>query len=217
MTIYTDGKRRYSSLIEQADATSKGWRLCAILGLVSALVACLGIAYIGSQAKTVPFLVVMSDDYRPVGIAVPSNQNIGIKDERVIKSIMAHWIKLLRGVSSDLAYQEKLVNDLANFVERGSNAFNKIQEYVSHPELSPFVKGKNGTVDIRISNVIKITDVTYQVDWVETSRELRGGDTQESTYRGNITFGFLRVIPPQTVLVNPIGLIARDFNIEAVR
>lgn len=209
--FYLEGKAAYSTILEASAATARGWRLCTIIAICIAGIAIAGVVFIGSQSKIKPVLVVMKDDFIPVGIFAPQTA-IAINDERVTKAILARLITSFRTVSTDRDLQGKLVNELAEFVKRGSSAFAKIQSYLADKKTNPFTRAKKETVEVKIVNVLKITASTWQVDWIERTRARNGQENIPLNYRANLTFTHMTSVPATTLLVNPTGLLVSGFN-----
>ena len=208
---YLEGKAAYSAILEVSAATARGWRLCTMIAIIVSGLGIAGAVYVGSQSKIQPVLVVMKDDFIPVGIFTPQG-TIAVNDERVTKATLARLITSFRMVSRDGDLQRKRVNELAEFVKSGSSAYAKIQTYMADEETNPFQRAKKETVDVTIVNVLKITTSTWQVDWVERSRARNGHVDAPLNYRANLTFTHMSSVPAQTMLINPTGLLVSDLN-----
>ena len=210
-----DGKAAYSSILAESAATAKGWRLCTILSICVAALAVGFVGYIGSQSKIQPVLVVMKDDYIPVGIF---SNRVGVKvtDENLIKATLAQLIRSYRTVSVDNQYQQALVKQLAAYVQTNSPAFSIIQETLSQDKTNPFFRSRTVNVEVAITNVLKISGSTWQVDWVERIFTHDGAELGSEVYRANMTFTFSSDINSSNVLLNPIGLLISSLNITRV-
>ena len=201
----------YSSVLENAARTSAGWRLCTLIAMLISLTAVGGAVYIGSQARIQPVLVVMDERYMPVGLYHPG-AGLAVNDERVTRASLAQFIKAWRIVSIDATFQKQRVNDLAKFIDNHSPAFAKLRDYIVSDSTNPLKRLISETVSIRISNVLPISPMTWQVDWVETVTQRSNGQSVSKRWQANITFAFMDDVPTEILLVNPTGLLVSDIN-----
>ena len=207
------GKAAYSSVLEMSAATARGWRMCALVALLVAIFAVIGVAYIGSQSKISPVLVMLDDSYTPIGLVAPSG-GVSVDDERVVQASLATVIQLFRTVTIDEEYQRKLLNNLVLYIQRNSAAFGKIQAYLQDKDTNPFQRAKVESVSVEIESVLKITEKTWQVDWMEQPRLIGGGGSGSPVTRYRATMTFIRMdsVPAETMLVNPTGILVQDMN-----
>ena len=212
---HKEGKAQYSTILGQAAAAAKGWRIMALLCSVACVVAVSGIAWIGGQSKIQPFLVVMKDDFLPVGVFASSQ--VPTSDERISRAVLARFVRDLREVTTDRALLVKRFQELGQYIKPSSPAFQKIQELLGDEKLNPLVLSQHLGIDVEIINVLEITNDTWQVDWYEHVRNKSGQRTQSrSEYRGNFVFEYAPTITPAMQLVNPIGFWVVDFNLQEI-
>lgn len=214
---YNAQKRKYSGLVEMAIFTAAGWRLCTFIALGVALVAVAGVVYIGSQSKLKPYLVIMDENYQPVGLYHQAG-DLKKTDERVIKSALAQFLRNWRMVSIDVPYQRNRIHELAMFLVRGGVAEQKIKKYLDDPLTNPFLRAAAEVVSIKINNVLRVTDHTWEIAWTESITQRVSGRLESRQYRANLSFNILEATPPDIVISNPIGLLISDVNwAEAVQ
>ena len=170
-----------------------------------------GVVYIGSQSQIRPVLVVMDQDHLPVGIYQPG-KGLAVNDERVTKATLAQFIKTWRMVSIDARYQREQVDELEKYINNSSPAFTKMRDFIISDMTNPMVRGKKETVSIRISNVLPISERTWQINWHETSTPLQSGQPTTRRYQATLTFTFMEDVPAEILLTNPTGLLISDIN-----
>ena len=209
--LYTQNRLAYSSVLENAAKTSAGWRLCTVIALLVSLCAVAGMVYIGSQTRLRPVLVVMDERYMPVGLYQPG-AGLAVNDERVTKASLAQFVSTWRTVSIDPEFQKQRVNDLAKFIDNHSPAFAKLRDYIVSDSTNPLRRALFETVSIRISNVLPVSPMTWQVDWVETVTQRGNGQAVSKRWQANITFDFMDDVPAEILLTNPTGLLVSDIN-----
>ena len=209
--LYSQNRMAYSSVLENAAKTSAGWRLCTLIALLISLCAVAGVVYIGAQTRIRPVLVVMDESYIPVGLYQPG-AGLAVNDERVTKASLAQFVSTWRIVSIDATFQKQRVNDLAKFIDNNSPAFAKLRDYIVSDASNPLKRAIFETVSIRISNVLPVSPMTWQVDWVETVTQRSNGQAVSKRWQANITFAFMDDVPAEILLTNPTGLLVSDIN-----
>jgi len=209
--LYTQNRLAYSSVLENAAKTSAGWRLCTLVALSISLCAVAGMVYMSTQTRIRPVLVVMDERYMPVGL-YQLGTGLAVNDERVTKASLAQFVSTWRIVSIDAEFQKQRVNDLAKFIDNNSPAFAKLRDYIVSDSTNPLRRALFETVSIRISNVLPVSPMTWQVDWVETVTRRGNGQAVSKRWQANITFAFMDDVPTEILLTNPTGLLVSDIN-----
>ena len=76
----------------------------------------------------------------------------------------------------------------------------------------PFARGRMETASIEVNSVLSIGDRTYEVDWVETTRDANGGLKSKQRWKASVT---IAINPPKdegTARVNPFGVYVTNAN-----
>ncbi|HNH17921.1 VirB8/TrbF family protein, partial [Zoogloea sp.] len=115
------------------------------------------------------------------------------------------------------ALQRKAVFRVYSMLAPNDPATARMNEWLNgSEESSPFKRAAKETVSIEIASVLPQTPETWQVDWVETSRDRQGIlKGQPFRMRALVT---VYVAEPTTstseeqIRNNPIGLYVRDFS-----
>ena len=194
-------------------------RNMAVLGgtlcLLIALAAVGGMAYIGSQSKFVP-MVVEVDRLGQHAAAVLADR-AQPADPRVVRAAVAAWVSDARVVTPDVALQRKAVFQAYAMLAPNDPATAKMNEWLNgSEESSPFKRAANETVCIEIDTVLQQTDQTWQVDWVETTRDRQGAfKGAPQRWRALVTIYTVAATPDTTeqqMRDNPLGIHVRDFS-----
>ncbi|MNG07159.1 VirB8 protein [compost metagenome] len=80
---------------------------------------------------------------------------------------------------------------------------------------SPFARAAKETAAVEIRSVLPQTPETWQVEWVETTRDRQGVKKAEGTYRALVTVYQAETNPntkEEDIWMNPIRLFVRDFS-----
>ena len=78
---------------------------------------------------------------------------------------------------------------------------------------NPFKRAEKEVVQVEIKNVLKQSDTTWQIDWIETVRGHDGAILVPATNMRAILTVY-RVIPSteEAILRNPAGILVKDFS-----
>ena len=194
---------------------TKNWRNAAyFFAFLSAVVGGVAVHYASKPERT-PYVVAVDG----VGQARLAGQALEIKDwpETVVKAELARFVRQFRSVPADAAVIHGNYTRLQSFVIRGSSARAKIVQYGDDLRTNPFERVKTGTSAIKIVSVNQSEGNTFFVDWDETERTLTGEITTQHRYRGSFVVSQAGNLPREQLLVNPLGLIVVDFDIQRIR
>ena len=205
---YLDARRewneRYGDYIHQA----QHWRMMAILSGLVSLVCVIGICYIGSRSKVVPYIVEV--DKIGDAVAVGRADRVPTVDARVIKAYLARFVVDWRSVTIDSQAQKGAVDRVYSMVPRGSVAVSKMSDYFRAN--NPFSAAAKGTVAAAVTNVLPISEKTWQVEWEEVRRDTRGLVLNTVRMKASVLVGVTPPTSESQVLLNPLGVYITDLN-----
>lgn len=195
---------RYGSYVKAAS----GWRIVGITGMALAVITTSYALYQSTQIRLVPYVIEIDKLGSAVSAGFP--QQIEYADPRVVRAALAGWVSAFRSVSPDTVVQKGYIDRAYAMLRTSDTATEKINAW--YRENSPFVKARTATVAIEVSNIVALSNQSYQVDWTEIERDRRGKELATRRFRGVAT---VSLTPPQdemTIRLNPIGLYLRDFD-----
>ncbi len=205
---YVEARRewneRYGDYIHQA----QHWRMMAIISGVIALIAVGGVAYIGAQSKIVPY-VVQVDKLGSVAAVDRADQPDTV-DPRVVKAYLARFVADWRTVTIDRQAQKGAIDRVYAMLPSSSVALTKVNDYFSAN--NPFTVSSKRSVAVAVTNLLPISDRTWQVEWQEVTRDSRG--QVQSTVRMKVSI-LVGITPPtdeSLMLINPLGVYVTDLN-----
>jgi type IV secretion system protein TrbF len=170
---YLNARRQWNSHIDRAFADKHIWQLVAVACLLIALACVVGIVYIGSKAKFVPYVIQV--DRLGETVAVGPAQVAAPADPRVIRASLAAFVANARMVTPDTDLQRKAVFAAYAMLRGKDPATAKLSEYLSGtPDATPFARAAKMTVSTEIRSVAQITEASWSVDWTETLRDRTG-------------------------------------------
>lgn len=212
---YLNARRTWNHIGAANLASRQVFQLLGMLALLVALGAVGGMTYIGSQSKFVPYVVQV--DKLGQQVAVAPAQRAAPADPAVIHASVAAWISNMRMVTPDIALQRKGVFHVYSMLAANDPATAKANEWLNGSESSnPFKRAETETASVEIDTVLPQTADTWQVDWIETTRDRQGGmKGKPQRWRSLVT---VYTIAPtadtteQQIRDNPLGVHVRDFS-----
>ena len=124
---YVEARRewneRYGDYIQQAHH----WRTMSIIAGLVALIAVIGVVYIGAQNKIVPYVVEV-DKLGQVAAVARADHPPAV-DPRVMKAYLARFVADWRTVTIDRQAQKGAIDRVYSMLPSGSIALNKLNDY----------------------------------------------------------------------------------------
>lgn len=209
---YLDGRRewneRYGNYIKQV----KIWKTIAFIALLITLSAVIGLIYIGSQNRLVPYVVEVDKlgNAQSINYAKQSN----LSNQQVIKYSLAEFIQNFRTLYGDAKTQKAITLKIYRYLSPSHAAYNTINEYFRAN--SPFERLQTERVRVKIASIVPMNQDTYQIDWKEIVSDPRGLQLRVEHFKASVT---LLLAPPsseQEIIKNPIGLYVKEFNFSKV-
>jgi type IV secretion system protein VirB5 len=195
---------RYGNYIQQAHH----WRMLAFISGAVALVAVIGVAYIGAQSKVVPYVVEV-DKLGQVAAVAPAERT-NIVDPRVIKAYLARFVVDWRSVTVDRQAQKASIDRVYAMLPSASVALRKLNEhFLTH---NPFAVSASASVNVAVTNVLQISAQTWQLEWTEVTRDTRGEVKSQARMRASFIVGVTPPTKENLVLINPLGVYILDLN-----
>ena len=212
---YLTARRSWNEHVGAVVSSRQTWQVIGILSLLIALASVGGMAYIGSQSKFVPYVVQV--DKLGQAAAIAPAQTAAPADKRVIEASVASFIADARLVTPDVALQRKAIFRVYSMLANNDPGAAKMTEWLSATEESkPFERAKQETVSIEITSALPQTPDTWQVDWLETTRD-RQGLLKGQSFRMRALVTVYVVEPThntteEQIRNNPLGIFVRDFS-----
>jgi type IV secretion system protein VirB5 len=189
---------RYGDLITRA----RNWRTLAAICALTTLVATAGLMWTVARSRIVPFVVLMDNLGRPLasGIAEQATAN----DDRLKRASVLAWVEDLRLVTTDGIAQRKAIDHVYSQIASGSEAQTFISEfYRSGP---PFKRAQTETVSVEVNSVLPTSNRTFEVDWVETTRDLYGAVKATDRWKGSFSIALNPPTDERLARINPLGV-----------
>ena len=118
-------------------------------------------------------------------------------------------------VSFDRTVQNDAIWRVFALLQSGDPATNKITEFMKDPNTSPTQRAAENSVGVEISSVLRQTEETWEINWLERVWNRQGVRMEQYRMRGLATVYF---VPPTTATTeeeirrNPLWMYVRDFT-----
>jgi type IV secretion system protein TrbF len=189
---------RYGDLITRA----RNWRTVAMVCALTALVAAGGVVWQSAHSRVIPFVVLVDRLGRSVasGLAEPASMG----DDRLRRAVIEDWIDNVRTVTTDGIAQRRAIDRVYAHIANGTNAQTFISDFYRNDP--PFKRAQTETVAIEVNSVLPTSDRTFEVDWVETARDLYGNVKSSDHWKGSFSVAINVPTEERQARVNPLGL-----------
>jgi len=208
-TPYQRAKQEFDDLIGNARLQAYHWRMAFFVTVLVLCVTVLGMIYLSSQSKIIPYIVEVesSGAVRLVGKAQQIDYEPNIQS---IKYFLSLFVQNIRSIPADQVLLKKNFLNAYHFVT--SKGRNLLNEYAR--QYDPFTKQKEYVIAVEISNVVKMSDKSFQVQWLEQIYSKNGSMVNQNHYTGIFTITFSTPKDETILQNNPLGLFIDFFNIS---
>jgi type IV secretion system protein VirB5 len=189
---------RYGELITRA----RNWRTFAMISALAALLATGGMVSLSARSHVIPFVVLIDSLGRPVASGLGEQTPVG--DDRLRRTIIQDWVENVRMVTSDGIAQRRAIDRVYSHIATGTSAQAFISEFYRNDP--PFKRAQTDTVSIEVKSVLPTSDRSFEVDWIETSRDLYGNVKSTDHWKGSFTIAVNAPTDERQARVNPLGV-----------
>lgn len=198
-TPYQRAGQLWDERIGSARVQARNWRLMAFgcLGLTSALSG--GLLWQSLQSRVVPYVVEV-DKLGEARAVAPADKDYRPTDPQ-IAWFLSRFIEDVRTVSLDPVLMRAGWLSAYDFTTRRGAVF--LGDYARAAD--PFGHVGERTVSVQITSVVRASDSSFQVKWLEAAYE-RGALAGTSHWTAILT---VRMVPPKSAEVlrkNPLGI-----------
>ena len=195
---------RYGSYVKAAAS----WRIVGVTGMLMAVIGFSYALYQSTQVKLVPYIVEV--DRLGTAATVGFPQQIEYADPRVVRATLGSFVSNFRSVTPDAVVQKQYIDRAYALLRSGDPSTQKVNAWFRGN--SPFDRARTLTVAIEVTNIVPLSNQSYQVDWTEYERDRAGKELAQRRFHGVAT---VTLTPPQdeaVIRLNPIGLYLTDFD-----
>lgn len=199
---YVRARQEWDERFGDQIKSKNNWRNIAFMSMATTLLCVGGMVAIGYRSNTVPYVVALDDVGRAVPV-IPAKQ-VAVKDVRLQEAVVARWITDLRTIITDAVAQRRLVDEVYAQTGQNSAASAAVTDFYS--KNSPFDLLSKETVDASVESIVQQSAKTYEVTWIEVTRDLVGTFVSNHRYRAFVTVTTQEVTDANQAIINPLGL-----------
>ena len=179
---------------------------------MTTLVATSGLMWLSAHSRIVPFVVLVDNLGRPLASGIAEQATVN--DDRLKRASILAWVGDLRMVTSDGVAQRKAIDHVYAQIASGSQA----QAFVSdfYRAIPPFKRAQIETVSIDVNSVLPTSDRTFEVDWVETTRDLYGAVKATDRWKGSFSIALNPPTDERLARINPLGVYVTNVSLAKV-
>lgn len=207
-TPYRNARDEWAGLIGASQAQLKGLRRI-LVGLVVVLgFAICGMFALAFWKQQVVVYGIETDAIGQVQLRGPLRREYTPNDP-AIRFHLVQFVDLVRRVTADPPLTKQGREQAFWYATKRGGAI--LEKYFAGVG-SPASLAKEGTISIEVTSALKISEGSWQVDWIERRRDRQGSPTGETTWRGSFR---VRTHPPKDedqLERNPIGMYVDELN-----
>jgi type IV secretion system protein VirB5 len=189
---------RYGHLISR----ERNWRLTAMLSGLVALLAVAGVIRLSTRSHIVPFVIAVDSLGRTV--AEGAAEQASPFDDRLKRATLFNWVEDLRTVTTDGIAQRKAIDRVYAHIASGGQAQAFISEfYRADP---PQKRAASETVSVEVRSVLPTSERTFEIEWMETTRDLYGAVKSQDQWKGAFTVAANPPNDERLARINPLGI-----------
>lgn len=198
-TPYQRAGRLWDERIGSARVQARNWRLMAFGCLALATGLSGGLLWQSLQSRVVPYVVEVDRLGEPKALS-PAEANYRPTDPQ-IAWFLSRFIIDIRSVSLDPVLMRQNWLSAYDFTTRRGATF--LGEYARAAD--PFAHVGERTVSVQVTSVVRASDRSFQVKWIETAYE-RGARIELSHWTAILTVVLATPANADALRKNPLGL-----------
>lgn len=199
VTPYQRAAQVWDERIGTARVQARNWRLMALGGLFLSGGLATGLLWQSLQSRITPYVVEV-DKLGEARAVSEAEKNFHPTDPQIAWHL-AEFISNLRSVSLDPVVMRHNWLSAYDFVtDRGAHF---LGDYAR--EANPFAEVGERTVSVQVTSVVRASDQSFQVKWIETSFD-RGNLVDTAHWTAMLTIVSRPPSSAETLRKNPLGI-----------
>ena len=209
MAARREWNERYGDYISNAHT----WKITAFISIGLAALAVGGMIFSSIKSQVIPYIIEV-DKLGNIGAIEKVESGGKMGDETLsyyIKSSLGKFATNLFTVTNDIPLQHRNIRLAYAFIQSHSAAFHGINEYFKSG-MSPFYRMNQVLVTVEVKTVLPISKHSWQIEWNEKLRNLKGETVDIKEFKGVANIVFSNPTNEKQILQNPLGLLVQDFS-----
>ncbi|MBU1343519.1 MAG: hypothetical protein KKE44_10040 [Proteobacteria bacterium] len=202
----------WNEVYGRAVSGKRNWRNLSFVLAIVLLAAIAGLTWQGSQSKVVPYVVVLGKDGQELHTGIASKSST--TDTKVIKKELESFLKKNRLASVDRQLMLQNINWVYAHLLPNTPSLKKLNAHFKENNPFELINKKTRIVD-QVNSILPVTDNTWSVEWIETTRDVSNGDViKTENYKAIITVLKKDPETQEQWNLNPFGIWVIDFEWE---
>lgn len=198
-TPYQRAGQLWDERIGSARVQARNWRLMAFGGLLLAGGLSSALAWQSAQSRIMPYVVEV-DEHGAARAVAPVDAEYEPTDPQIAWHL-GQFISHVRSRSLDPVLMREDWLSAYEFVTRRASHF--LGEYAR--ETKPFADVGIRTVSVQVTSIVRASDKSFRVNWIETSYE-RGARVDRARWTAVLTVKVKTPKSADALRSNPLGL-----------
>ncbi|MCY1003972.1 conjugal transfer protein TrbF [Myxococcus sp. MISCRS1] len=213
-TPFRRAAKEWDDRIGSSRVQAANWRLATFGAGLIALIAVMGVIFLGSRPRYVPHVIEVDQ----VGAATYRGPAGKVAEEykptdAVIRFHLRRFLTAIRSISADTAVVKRNWEEAWLLTSRTAQV--ALGKYAR--ENNPIARSAKERVTVEVKSMVQVSQGTWQVDWLETTWDERGSPRDESLWRGMFTVAQHPVESELQLAANPLGLLVEEFHWDRLK
>lgn len=182
---------------------------------VLALIGWGGMVYYANQPKLIPYVVQTDKLDQQLAVIRAERLNGITTDPAVVRAALQQFVFNVRSVTFDPVFQKNMIGEVRNYLASGSQAESAVGAFYTTND--PFKIAQKNSVLVTVDSPVPMSPTTYQVEWTEQSRSVKGEVLGLEHWRGFITITIHPAGDEATLMGNPAGVYVTDIQLSQVQ
>ena len=209
---YLEARRVWGDEMAELALARRQWQRMAMGCLVLAILSVAGVVGMALRHDVIPYVVEL--DARQNIVRTYPAEPMRAPSAQYTRAALAKWVRFWRGVTVDTYVIQDQIALVFAMLRSGSAAEKRLIEWFR--DNSPYERATSFLVHIEVTNLLAISDSTWRVDWLETTRHRNGDQVSQEAFSANITVAQGQP-EAETILLNPTGLFIEYIDWEEGR
>lgn len=209
-TPYQRARQEFDDYIGNARVQSKNWRLAFFCLLIILFLTIGGLIAVAMQVKIAPYIVEVGPA-GAVNVVAKVGQNYD-PSQAATKYFVSQFVSRIRSIPVDPVVLRNNFLTAYNYVTpTGKNTLNGYAR-----DANPFNSLGKKAISVSINSVVKLSENSYQVNWIEEEYSIAGAPVQQKNYTGVFNLALITPKDEKQLINNPLGVYVDFFNISQV-
>jgi len=204
---YQLAKEAWDNRIGTARLQAYNWRLAFFGALALCFVLVGGLIYQSTKSAVAPYIVEVGPGGEVLAVS-KAVQAKGLPNDPQVKYFLVKWIKDMRGMPLDVVVKKQ--SWISGYGIMRQKAVLKMNEIIKAED--PMSRIGQETISITPAAIVKMSENTYQVRWIEDVFSREGAKKESYRMTGLVSVDFSQPKTEKEIMSNPLGLHITDFS-----